>query len=153
MNLLKNDYFFLVKFLDMNNISSSDNSGFVAPRPDQIAINPNQSRENNNSEIRTGPTEEEIEENIRRFGWALPYPQIKEPDEELDDKWGSYDDYKRYKNICYNYGIRNRKLVTRSNLLEVYGKTYEELNEAEKAAYTWVEYRLEYYFEVCCRSW
>jgi len=86
------------------------------------------------------------------FGWSLPYPEFKDPDEELDEKWGSNEDYNRYKKICYNYGIQKHRLVTYRNLPEVYGKTYEELNEAEKAAYEWVEYRLEDYFEVCLRS-
>ena len=139
----------------MDNISGSSNSSnasCVIPSPDQIVHSPIRSNNRrNNNRVRTGPTEEEIEENIRRFGWALPYPQIKDPDEELDDKWGEFDDYKHYKDICYNYGRQHNQLVTRDNLREVYGKSYEELNDAEKAAYRWVEYKLEYYFEVCCR--
>ena len=143
----------------MDNISNSSNSSSTTesssavgpiPRPDQIVINPRD--QTSDSPVRTGPTEEEVEEYIRLYGWALPYPKHEDPDKKLDKKWGDNDDYKRYKDICYNYGIKHRRLVNYNNLREVYGKSYEELNKAEKAAYKWVSYNLEYYFEVCCHS-
>lgn len=126
---------------------NNSNNSVVIPRPEDIVCS--------NIPITDSAemTDAEIEENNRRFGWALPYPPIVDPDDELDKKWGDCDDYKRYKAVCYDYGIKHNQLVNYMNIQEVYGKTYDELNEAEKAAYKWVSYHLEYHFEVCCGSW
>ena len=105
------------------------NNSFVI-RPENIAINPNQPIH----------PEEEIDSSY--------FEILKEPDEELDDDWGDIDDYKRFKDICYDYCIMNNTLITHDNIQSIYGKSFEELNDAEKAAYECVSFCLEEFFEV-----
>ena len=98
-------------------------------------------------------SDEEARENINRFGWSLPYPKIEEPDEKLDRLYGDNEDYNHFKDVCYQYGYDHKCLVTNDNLKTVYGKDRSQLNFYEQKAYEWVQYKLEYYFEVVCHRW
>ena len=77
-------------------------------------------------------------------------PYVPEPSEK--DLYGEIDDFKHIFDVGYKYGKEHRTLIRDNEIETVFGKPYVQFTFYEQKAFHYLQEQLEYYFEVCCRS-
>lgn len=80
-------------------------------------------------------------------------------DEEMMSKYKNHPEHNRFIKLCkngINYGKLHRTVFwtdgDQEDIIDFFGKKYEEFDEVEKDAHEYIEYKLEYYFETMSQA-
>lgn len=78
--------------------------------------------------------------------------------EKMKLKYKNHQEHDRFTKLCkdgINYGETHGTIFwtggDQKEIINFFGKRSEEFDEVERDAYEYIEYKLEYYFEVICR--
>ena len=94
---------------------------------------------------------------ILKMSYGYHEPTI---DERLELKYENHPEHDRFTKLC-NDGIKYGKKhgivfgITgdQKEIIDFFGKKYDEFDDVEHDAYKYIEYNLEYFFEVICRTY